>query len=239
MRGLAFLSVAVACTGFVFAGEPARAHDFAHIGDGAGIRTVLLISNPNDEEATATFKLIADNGSPLELEVNGTTNTQFEVVIPAQGSARLVTAGSGNDVVTGWAQLRSKHPLGALILFEIRSGGKLVTQAVVGSSLPLQFFQTFVEQTDDSNTGLAIANLSLLDSITVVLRLLNSAGAEIAKRELTVEANQHLAQFIRELFAGVENVSGVLVVESTGPMAVTTLQQTGLVIGTLPPIALF
>jgi len=80
------------------------------------------------------IRLYADDGQPLQLELDGTTATEFELEIPGRATRRLATAGTSDSPVVGWLELTESQPVGAQLLFEIRSGENLITQAAVESS---------------------------------------------------------------------------------------------------------
>ncbi len=139
-------------TSLVLGVETSNFHDFAHIGDGSGIRTVFLISNPGGEAATVTLRLLKDDGSPLTLLINGASQSQVEIVIPAGGSLRLETGGTSDPVATGWARLVSTQAVGAQVLFEILVDGELVTQAAVAPLGSILRGTLFVNEDGGSRT---------------------------------------------------------------------------------------
>ncbi len=127
------------------------------------------------------------------------------------------------------------EPVRAQLLFEIRVDDKLVTQAAVDSSQAVRNASVFVDQRSDSNTGLAIANTSQSGPIRVILTLRDDDGKTVATEELILPALGHAAKFIFELFKG--TVQGTLSIRASGRFIVVALQQTGLVLGTLPPVS--
>ncbi len=61
----------------------------------------------------------------------------------------------------------------------------------------------------------------------------------MATKTIEIPILGHLAKFISELFPEVEEIDGSLRVETSGQVTVVALQQTGLVLGTLPFIGIF
>jgi hypothetical protein len=221
----------------VLAGLPSRFHEFAHIGDGGGLKTTFLILNQNALATEITLSFFTDNGTPWSLDIGGASQEVLVTTVPAGGMLRLATAGEAPTAQGGWARLVANQEVGAQALFEIRSGGSLVTQAAVESSGPLRRVDVFVGQASGSNTGIALASLSSVGRTRVRLELIGALGSIASTQFMTLGALEHKASFIFELFSGISQHSGTLRISASGPITVTTLQQTGLVLGTLPPIS--
>ena len=209
------------------AGTPSFIHEFAQVGDGGGIRSVFLVLNQNAGEVTITLEFFKDDGTALTLTIEGTTASSFEFKAPARGTLRLQTSGSSATAQAGWARLTATGAVGAQLLFEILVDGKLVTQAAVEPTGPLR-------AGDGTNSGIALANITNISAVNVRLTLRNNKGEEIATKTVQVASQGHLAQFISELFSEVGDIDGSLHGEASGPVTVIALQQTGLVLGTLP-----
>ena len=241
LRSTGYLLMGLLCllifTSPLTAGNPKTVHSFAQIGDGGGFRTVFLIKNSNQEEASIVLELFADDGSPLELQIGATTASMFELTVAAGETLRLETSNSGPTPVAGWARLVATRPVGAQALFEIFSSGSLVTQAAVESSLPLTEAEGFLRIESGSQTAVAIANLAPRNSIRVRITIRDAAGNDLATQDIILEARAHTAQFFPQIFAGTDDLPvGSFIIRLSGPAAITVLQQTGLVIGSLPLI---
>ena len=182
------------------------------------------------------MEFYADDGSALEVTIDDATASSFEFKVPARGMKRVATSGTSDPVETGWAQLTATLPVGAQVLFEIEVSGKLVTQAAVESIGPIDVVDVFVDRAAGTNTGIAMANLSISNSVLVRITLLDETGQVVGSTDVTIAARGHLAQFIHELIADLGDVRGTASVNASGPITVVTLQQTGVVIGTLPPV---
>ncbi len=232
---LPLLMLAMAAGPAVFAGEPATVHDFAHIGDGGPIRTVFLLVNQGTAEANAEIRFFADDGSDLSVTIDGTTSARHMVVLPAGAVRRLATSRDGDVPRTGWAQLTASQDIGAQVLFEIFSaGGDLITQAAVEAPGVLDVGDLFVNFAQGTNTGVALVNLSSAGPVRIQLTLKDEDGAQLAQGEVTLQALEHQARFVNQFFPEIGFTSGRLCVNASGPISVITLQQTGLVLGTLP-----
>jgi len=229
-------SVGLCCllSGPLGATVPSRFHQFAQVGDGGGLRSVFLVANKNAEAVTIVLELFASDGAAFPLAIGGEEGSRFERVVPAAGMIRLQTAGVGAIPRAGWARLTADGDVGVQLLFEIRNNASLITQAAVDSSPPLKLFDAFVETAPGTDSGLALANLSSVGSIRVRITLFTEAGGQAFQEEITLGIRQQIARFVSQIFAGLGNFRGTMRVESSGPLAAVVLQQTGLVLGTLP-----
>jgi len=207
-------------------------HDFPHIGDGRGVFTIFLILNQNEEAVTVTISFFADDGSPLSLTFNDQTGTSIQIVVPARGTVKLTSSGAGAEPTTGSARLQATGDVGAQVLFEIRVEGNLVTQAAVESSPGIREADVFVEQAPGTGTAIALANVTG-SQIAMRLTLRNAAGEVLTEKEITLEGREHIAMFMDQLFPGTEITNATVHISSSGFVSVVTLQQTGLVLGTL------
>lgn len=238
MRGkLLTWVVAVGCLSATpLAGRISSYHDFAQVGDGGGIRTVFLVSNDGTTAAMVNIRFLKPDGTSFKLTIDGEMDSSFTVTVPAGGMIKLETAGTTDPVQRGWARLISTQPVGAQALFEIRSQGQLVTQAAVESSGAIRSSTVFVDQGAGSSSGIAIANLSESGPIRVRLTLRDESGNTVGSLDLILSALGQEAKFISELFEDVGTIRGTLSIQASGRITIVALQQTGLVIGTLPPV---
>lgn len=229
------LLLLLCAAGSVRAGAPWVRHEFAQVAAGGGIRSIILIFNPHDTAVPATLEFFAEDGSPLSLSIDGTTASQFNVEIPAGGTKRLVVETSSPKVLLAWGRLTADQTVAAQLLFELSSNGKLTTQAAVEPFPPVNLATVFVD-TISGDSGVALANVSDNSKILLGLTLKDDAGKKVATVHLTLEAREHVAKFISELFPEAAKLRGSLEIVSTGKIVLVTLQQTGLVLGTLPVI---
>jgi hypothetical protein len=223
------------------AGDPSRFHEFAHVGDGGDanlwIRTTVLVTNPSLWDAEVVVKFLDDLGSPMAVTIGGKTASSHSVTVIPDGMAKLTTAGEGNPLKVGWALLEADKAVGAQVFFEIFSQGKLTTQAAVETTGPMTSADLFVDvdMSKDQRTGVAIANLCDEANIEVSVVYLDEVGRPLRSAAFVLPPLGHLAQFMDELLQLTDG-KGTLQINSTGPMTLSALQQTGLIIGTLPPM---
>lgn len=219
-----------------FAAIPSLDHSFAQIGAGGGIRSVLLVFNPNALAVKVTLELFGDDGSPLSLEFDGVESAKFERQIAANGTGRIVISSASALPTAGWARLVSERPVGAQVLFEIVAADKLVTQAAVEALPPVSRADLFADRSAGSNTGVAICNPSDSSTVVVRLKLKDEAGQILGSTDIVLPPKGHAAKFVSQLFPQVKSFKGGLNVVSTGDVSLIALQQTGLVLGTVSPI---
>ncbi|GAB4252634.1 MAG: hypothetical protein Kow00109_28270 [Acidobacteriota bacterium] len=232
---LGIMACWLAGTTFTAAGPPLSYHDFAQVASGPNLRTVFLVYNASDEWCRVELAFRNDQGGPLSLPFAAVEATAYGFDLFPGTVVELPTAFS-EDLRVGWATLQANCEVGAQVLFEIHSGGQLVTQAAVESPGPVQHADLFVVRRPGTETGIAVANLAA-SPIRVHLEL--TQGGSTIGRPVSFDllARGHTAKFLGQLFEGQDlpqEVTGILHVTATGPVALTTLQQTGLVLGTLP-----
>ena len=201
---------------------------FAQVGNGDGLTSDMVFSNPTDQTVTGVISFGDDAGAPLSFGISdgsaasasgpGANPTgQAEGTVPFSvaplATVTISTDGLGGLKV-GSAAVLSTGFLGGVIRFSLPGVGI----AGVPSSLPLQASIMPVRRVAGGiNTGVALRNASgKAVNITVSLR---EGDVEVASKVLQdFPANGHLAQFINEMFPGVntDSFAGSLVVRVDG-----------------------
>src|SRR5262245_36758135 len=121
------------------------------------------------------------------------------VVLPAL--ICFVTAQSslqvGYSIYT--ADTSSRLPVGTALFRGSDSTGVVVSEAGVGAAEPIRNGRIFVDEAG-TRMGVALVNANpVAASITFVL--LQSSGSEVARRSVTLGANQHLSAYVADLFS--------------------------------------
>ena len=215
-------------------GLAATALYFAHVGDGGGLTSDVVLANPSaSETANGTLELFDDAGAPFLvgfLEHNGQnsvaasiplgqTNTMNFSIQPL-GTLTVLTDGEGAMARAGSAVVSSDGnipvwPKGRSPL-RSRSRSRILGGVIrfnlpgfgiagVGTSESLTGFIVPVRrEAGGINTGVALQNTGTT-AITIRLSLRDEAGVEVANRTIAGFAGRgHLAQFIDELFASAD-----------------------------------
>ncbi len=197
---------------------------FAQVGNGAGLTSDLVFSNPTDQTVAGVITFGDDAGAALGFGIasggaasvsgpgaspTGQAQESVSFSIAPFATATISTDGLG-DLKVGSAAVLSDGFLGGVIRFSLPGVGI----AGVPSSVPLQAFIMPVRRVAGGiNTGVALRNVSgKAVNITVSLR---EGAVQVASKVLQdFPAYGHIAQFINEMFPGVDtdNFVGSLIV---------------------------
>jgi sugar lactone lactonase YvrE len=128
----------------------------------------------------------------------------------------------GYTVVT--ADPGTSLPVGVALFSYINAAGVLISQAGVGAVQPALSGRIFVDESG-TQTGIALANPSpQRASATLVLR--DSSGREVERKEQRLEAGEHTAQYVRQLFPILAaGFAGSLAFQSDTGLAAITLRE--------------
>ena len=88
MFRMRLLSLGVAlgyCFAPLWAGQVSEFHQFAHLGDGGGIRAVFLVSTDAADEVTVNLRFFKSDGSELSLRIGNQTGASLNFTVPAGG----------------------------------------------------------------------------------------------------------------------------------------------------------
>lgn len=164
-------------------------------------RTTLMLSNRDSSGAASiSVSFFNDDGTPMNLSIQGTTSNQFTFTIPASGSLKIETSGIGSEK-TGWAQVQSDKSVSGISIFSFYDGvGNYVSEMGAPSASAMSSFSMFVQSTTDINTGLAIAN-PISSPVQVTLTLRDSQGSTMGSPvSVTVPASGHIQGYVTGLF---------------------------------------
>lgn len=202
---------------------------FPQFFDGGGGNTTVTLMNTGDSVLEGTLELFTDDGSPLEVTTTGGQKaSRFDYSIPAQGAFLLQTDGSSTEIRAGWAQAvpraGSQTPIGAGV-FQLSSGGVVVTEAGVPAAVPSRNIRIFVDRTGGHDTGVALANPNG-SALSLQLRAFETNGTtEAGQGVLNVAAGGHQAKFAGELINGLPGgFVGVLELSADKPFTALTLR---------------
>jgi hypothetical protein len=211
---------------------------FPHFAEGGGWTTQIVLVNPTDNVLTGSVQFRDQAGQASNLSVAGRINNSFSYSIPAHGSQKLQTSGTGSTILSGSVRAtpaaNGPAPSG-LVIFSFRNNGKTVAEAGVPVSPVANAFRMYAEASGDFNnstvgsmqTGVAIANNSG-STATVNLELNNLDGSSTGLTgTLQIPANGQVATFLNQI-AGFASLplpfQGVLRVSSSASIAMVGLR---------------
>jgi len=208
-------------------------------GGGVVIKTTFILFNPSQDAVGAVISLTDNQGDEFPLTLADLGNhSEFSVSLRA-GETRFLETAADGPVRVGAAVVTAEGPLGVSAVFTTLDGiGRFITEAGVGSSVPLQKFVIPVDTTGSFDTGLAFFNVSSIDS-NLTFRIRTAAGGAGPETSRTLAGAAHQALYVTELFSGLGDFRGTLEVDSSRPLAAIVLRQNlgALTSTTLPVVA--
>jgi hypothetical protein len=225
----------------VLADEAATNLYFPQVADGGGYRSTFIFVNPTNAPAAATMEFFTSSGKPLRLRIDGSGITSRTVRLSPHGVSSISTDGSAAELSVGWVRVRSNVPIGGSLIFQTRNGGRVVSQAGVGSSPLSARFTSYVESAGFAESGLALCNPSA-NHATVALRLRNSAGEVVGATSILLPPLGHAARFFTQWFPNsFDEFQGSLEVISSTPVGGVALRYDNVgadVFATIPVVQL-
>ncbi len=196
---------------------------FPQVADGGGWKTTIFITNPaaaNANLSNVTITFTKSNGTAFNVAFvdaagspAGSGNTLSFQIAGGQ-SRKFVSTGASASVETGFATVSGTAAVAGTAVFSQFSGTRLLSEAGVPSSQALVRQAVFVDTLGGFSTGVAMANPNS-GSANLVLSLLNSEGVQVMSTTQTLLANNHVARFTGELFAGSQPLAGSLQIVSS------------------------
>ena len=186
-------------------------------------RTTLMLSNRDSSgAASVSVNFYNDDGTPMNVSVQGITGSQFSYTILPLGSLKIETSGAGN-LKTGWAQVQADKSMSGISIFSFYDGaGNFVSEMGAPATAAATSFSLFVESSSDRNTGIAIANPNSSQA-QVTLTLRDSGGNALGSPvTLVVPVNGHKEYYVTDadMFKGIlpSDFQGTLGVVSNVPV---------------------
>ena len=155
---------------------------FPHFGNGGGIRSDLVLSNPSlDTTVAGSVSFAQDDGTPFAVELasegegkivplQAVSSVSFS--IPPRGTETISTDGLGEVAVAGSATVTADGAVGGVVKFDLSGVGI----AGVGATEPLNGFVIPARRAAGGiNTGVAIHN-SESTPVSLTLRLFDSGA---------------------------------------------------------------
>jgi len=201
---------------------------FPHFGDGGGLTTMFVITNPCDSPASGSLSFFDSSGSPLTVPLATGKTSVVPLNIAARSSVIVATTGESDPVAVGYARVEvNSTNVGGLAVFRFANG----TEASV---LPVGInrgFWLFVEKGAALDTGVAVCRNSIA-SIDITLHDAN--GVAMGTKSMPM-SGRHSAKFLSELFPALPNsFKGFLLLTSANDFAAIGLRFGGSILSTLP-----
>ncbi len=179
------------------------------------------------------------SANPMSLPVDGGALSEVPLLVPAHSAAAIQTDGSSPMAMSGYAMVVSDGPLTGSSIFTFSDEmGEIVSEAGVASSSSTGLANIYVEVKPAAgmastvsglasalNTGVAVVNTAGVQN-TVTYRLLDGVGDQVAFQDAVMEAGEHAAQFVDQIFPAEAGggFTGTLVISSDLPFTVTGLR---------------
>lgn len=214
---------------------------------GGSWRTTIFITNSSQSgtPATGTIAFTQSDGAPLNIAFTDENNNPvgsgnlIGFTLNA-GETRKYVSVATNPQVTGFATVVANAAVMGTAMFTQYDGfGRMVGEAGVPAAIPLGRQAVFVDTLNGFKTGVAIANPNN-SPLHITFELLNSAGQMITTTTRDLQANQHTAFFIHELFPEAPPMMGRLQFYCLNPMASLALRfdPSFALFTTMPPVAI-
>ena len=207
----------------------------AQFAEGPEVGSQVTATNFTDREVTVRLELYDDQGNVLESDLNGPGGPERIVQLEPHQIARWSQGGpklsGAAETKVGWALLFADQPLLGHILFTGPAGFAGVLGREPGAS-----FLIPVELSGNQNSGIAVANASRSVS-TVMIRLRDEDGTQIADTEIELEPLGHRALFLDQLFPDLDLQSFIGSLEGSADQltaAMAILQRDSSQLATLP-----
>jgi hypothetical protein len=205
---------------------------------GQHMKTVLYFTTSAAAGASGTAEIFDDNGNPLNASADGAApSSSIPFTVQSNRVARLVL--SGDDTLrSGWLRISLSASVNLVTnaVFQTFNGTTLVSEASVPESEPVEKGLIYAKVQPGTNVGVAFAN-SAPDAATVKAVAFDQQGIVVARRDIVLPANGHLARFVTEIFpelAAFPDFTGSVAVHSDTSFSALALRLTGDKIATLP-----
>jgi hypothetical protein len=199
---------------------------FPHYADGGGWTTQVILVNPADVTLTGAVQFLGPGGTTSRYSISGRDVVDFAT----PGLQATVTTGAVRVI----PDAGSFSPAG-LTIFTLTTNGIVVSETGAPVVRPSQAFRVFDTEcgalSNQTETGIAIANPSPTDSVVVMLDVTDMNGtATPFGSTLTLPPLAHTAAFIKQLpgFQSIpDGFEGVVRIRTTSAAGITVVGMLG------------
>lgn len=220
MRPLVLLVIAsLSCSHLAAQFEPQSAHvllyfpQLADGGDGTQQwQTTFIFTNPNSTwTAQCEVRLLADDGSPLVIDLGSGSVSQFQLSVPPQGRRTLISRMVSRTILSGWAKAACTLPVQATVLFRALENGKPQVEISAPSASPSAVFRSAA----NGSLGIAIANVYINASLDVTVTAFDNDGRRVQSNSLRLCPSCHRSFNLSDFMSLPSSFEGSILIESS------------------------
>jgi large repetitive protein len=204
--------------------------------------SVVLVNDTDDDVVGGVVEFFASDGMPLTVLVGGEPKTSETFSIPAGGTRQILL--TSDELKVGWTRVKSPVKITGLVIYRYveQSTGALLAETGLFPSPVSRKFTTLARSGRNEDLALAMANIGPTE-ITVRVSLREEGAVEdFLVEELILEAHQHTARLLGEIFAasGIPETfaGGIVTLEveagCAADLIATVLKMRGLNLSTVP-----
>jgi hypothetical protein len=198
---------------------------FPQLAAGDGIAMELNLANPGTRLETGVVLFKKEDGSALELLVNGISTSRLDFSIKPGGVLKIRPG--AKNLVVGYALVVADSLKSGLVgnaIFTVAG----VFDVSIPDSQPTTRATLFVEKEASAaiDSGIALLNPGSAP-ITLTLALIDSGGQEVDDAQIVLAAGQKISKSISDLFYGLGHFTGSVRISSGSPFHALGLRQRG------------
>jgi hypothetical protein len=187
--------------------------------------------NTSSQTENGKLEILDDTGATMVVnQAGGATDSSFPYSIPSGGIFHFQTDGSPASVKIGWIRVvpdaTFSTPVGSGI-FGLHPEDVLVSESGIPSAPATTHARIYVDLSKHHDTGLAIANVTAIDS-SITIKAFQIDGvteAGTSKESLPLSAYGHRAAFAGQFVTGLpEGFTGVLDISSAAPFSIRSFR---------------
>jgi streptogramin lyase len=213
------LSINSAGSGGAGGSTPVRSGVLSQVASGGGWKSSAYIFNPSAAEVSITVNFWADDGTPLNLPLTVTENggaqslnaTSLSASIAPNATVLIETGSQSGVELSGWAEVLSSAPIQGYGVFHYTSLAGIQSEGTV--PLETTFQPSFLmpyDNTNDFQTGLALANLNASAPATVAATIWDEHGSQLAVQTIDLRAGGHASSMLTDLLPATTANRGVI-----------------------------
>ncbi len=199
---------------------------FAQVAAGGAYETVINVTNRGSKDYAGSLRFFHQAGQTWSVLVNGVqVNGQMSVTIPKGATITYhVTLTGGTEAGFAFflaSDLSQTSFLEGTLTYYVRNNGVVVDS--IGVQPSSEFYLTAIPFDDFSTIAYALANLNT-STVTPKLSLYSDTNVLVASTNLPSFApGQHMPEYLRQRFPGVQMTGGRLEIQSDLPIIGTIL----------------
>jgi hypothetical protein len=206
-------------------GSTVSTSTLAHVADGDGFDTLVLLINTGTADATYSLQFFNQTGAPVTYPLDP-TQSGMTGTIHAGSQAIVRTAGSGKTTNLGWGQLTAPASVKGMLIYQQQASPTSLQEGSAPIAAPSQHFFVPFDNVG-AGTSIGFVNSSSTQTATVNFTVRYESGGTDIVPAFNMNPLQQIAQLLQTIWGNTAGKRGLIEVTANVPIGLVAFRFQG------------